>query len=144
MVFPSKRDAWLVWLIRGIPVAVLTMVVMASWNGDPRGPLIGVALLILLELAIFEWVLKSTYYVIEDGTLEIHCSFLRWRIPIAGIRSIKPTRDPSSSPALSLDRLRIDYGTKHILVSPEDRGGFVDALRSVNPAIPTIMPGAWR
>lgn len=144
MVFPSKRDAWLVWLIRGIPIAVFVMVVAASWNGDPRGPLIGVALLIVVELVFFEWVLRSTYYVVEGGTLVIHSSFLRWRVPIGEIRSVRPTRDPSSAPALSLDRLRIDYGTKHILVSPDDAPQFVDALRSVNPAIPTIMPGTWR
>ena len=40
-----------------------------------------------------------------------------------------------SSPALSLDRLRIDYGHKSILVSPADRNNFVAMLRSVNPAI---------
>jgi hypothetical protein len=41
----------------------------------------------------------------------------------------------ASSPALSLDRLRIDYGTRSILVSPQDRNRFIAALRSVNPSI---------
>ena len=50
--------------------------------------------------------------------------------------NIRPTRNPLSSPALSLDRLRIDYGSgRSIMVSPEDKDKFIgdieDARRSV-------------
>ena len=39
----------------------------------------------------------------------IRSAFLRWRIPIGDIESITPTRNPLSSPALSLDRLEIRH-----------------------------------
>ena len=59
----------------------------------------------------------------------------RWRVPIDAITAITPTRSALSSPALSLDRLRIEYGERAILVSPIYKEGFVRALRAVNPSI---------
>ncbi|MFQ5610075.1 MAG: PH domain-containing protein [Woeseiaceae bacterium] len=43
---------------------------------------------------------------------------------------MQPTRNPLSSPALSLDRLKITYGPKNrkVLVSPADKESFVQAL----------------
>jgi hypothetical protein len=39
------------------------------------------------------------------------------------------SRSPFSSPALSLDRLQIDYGAgKSILISPADKEGFIEAI----------------
>ena len=40
-----------------------------------------------------------------------------------------PTRDPLSSPALSLDRLKVSYGPKkHVLISPANKAGFLSAI----------------
>jgi hypothetical protein len=53
----------------------------------------------------------------------------KWCIPIADITSITPTSNPLSSPALSLDRLRIEYGRGHLLmISPRDKEQFVRDL----------------
>lgn len=137
MRFESKRDAWLVWMMRGIPAAVL-LVIGYAWymsHHDLRGPIIGAFILLFAEIFFFEAILRSTYYMIEGATLLIRSSGITWRVPIAEIRSITPTRSPSSSPALSLDRLQIEYGGRRILVSPEDRHKFIAALRAVNPAI---------
>ena len=102
------------------------------------GPIAGAILVLIFEIFFFESILRSTYYVIDGDTLVIRSSFITWRIPIAQIRSITPTRSALSSPALSLDRLRIEYGGgKQILVSPQDKRRFIDALRTANPAIST-------
>jgi len=137
MRFESKRDLWIVLLLRVMPVVVLAIVADAWYlqHHDLRGPVAGAIILIVVEIFFFETILRSTYYVIEGDTLLIRSSFISWRVPIRDIRSITPTRSALSSPALSLDRLRIDYGRKTILVSPEDRDRFIAALRSVNPAI---------
>jgi hypothetical protein len=137
MRFESKRDLWLVLLVRLTPAAVL-LVIGNAWyqtHGDLRGPIAGAVIVILLELFFIESILRSTYYVIEGDMLIIRSSFLTWRLPIHEIRSLTPTRSALSSPALSLDRLRIDYGRKSILVSPAERERFVAMLRTVNPAI---------
>lgn len=137
MRFESKRDLWIVGLLRVMPVVVLAIVADAWYlqHHDLRGPIAGVIILLLAELFFFESLLRSTYYVIDGNTLVIRSSFLTWRVPIRQIESITPTRSALSSPALSLDRLRIDYNGKSILISPENRERFIAMLRSVNPSI---------
>jgi hypothetical protein len=137
MRFESKRDAWIVLILRAMPIVVLLVIgdVWYMTHGDVRGPLAGAVILILVELFFFESILRSTYYVIDGDTLVIRSSFITWRVPIREITSVTPTRSALSSPALSLDRLRIEYGKKTILISPEDRERFLAALRRVNPAI---------
>jgi hypothetical protein len=137
MRFESKRDLWLVMLIRIVPIAAL-IVAGAGWylsHHELRGPAVAIPIVIVFELFLVEALLRSTYYVIEGPTLVIRSSGITWRVPIADIHSITPTRSPFSSPALSLDRLRIEYGGRRILVSPDDRQKFIAALRSVNPSI---------
>ena len=137
MRFESKRDLWLVLLIRGIPLAVLAVIGYAWYceRADARGPLAGIVILIALQVFLIEPILRTTYYLIDGPRLIIRSSFLTWRVPIAEITRITPTRNPLSSPALSLDRLQIDYGRKVILVSPEEKERFIEALKAVNPAI---------
>ncbi len=137
MRFESKRDAWLVLLLRIVPVVVL-LVVADAWylsHHDLRGPIAGAFILIGVEVFFFECILRSTYYVIEGETLVIRSSFITWRVPVRDIRAITPTRSALSSPALSLDRLRIDYGRRWIMVSPDDRRRFIETLRTINPSI---------
>jgi hypothetical protein len=43
---------------------------------------------------------------------------------------VESTRNPASSPALSLDRLLIRYGGgSEIMVSPADKAGFMAAIK---------------
>lgn len=137
MRFDSKRDLWLVLILRIMPVVVLLIVADAWWlsHHDLSGPIAGAIILMLLEIFFFESLLRSTYYLIDGNTLVIRSSFLRWRVPIGDIRAVTPTRSALSSPALSLDRLRIDYASKAILVSPDDPRRFIEALRAINPSI---------
>lgn len=139
MRFESKRDLWFVLVLRVMPL-VLLLVIGDIWylqHHDLRGPLAGAIILILFEVFLFETMLRSTYYRIDGHTLVIRSSIFSWRVPIGEIRSITPTRSAVSSPALSFDRLRIEYGGKAILVSPEDPKRFIEALRAQNPSIVT-------
>jgi hypothetical protein len=64
---------------------------------------------------------------------------LRWRVPLAAIQAVHPTRSPLSAPALSLDRLRVEYRVngrqKQIVISPADRAGFYDSLVAAAPGL---------
>ena len=137
MRFESKRDLWIVLLMRVTPLVVLATV-GGAWYAtrhEVRGPMIGAVLVILFQFVFFESIMRSTYYVIEGDTLLIRCSMITWRVPIKEITSITPTRSAVSSPALSLDRLRIEYDDSVILVSPAEKQRFIDSLRANNPAI---------
>ncbi len=133
MVFKSKVDIWLavVLLLAAIApfaAAYLAWQAGASWIAHAA---IGVAvLLFMLSL------LTTTTYTVDRQDLLVRSGPFRWRIALKDISRITPTRSPLSSPALSLDRLRIEYqgGSKHILVSPADAKGFLAAVEATRNA----------
>jgi hypothetical protein len=67
----------------------------------------------------------------REHHLLVRFGICRQRIPLADIAEVHPTHNPLSSPALSLDRLRVQYGQgffKAVMISPADRNGFLDDL----------------
>ena len=56
-------------------------------------------------------------------------------IELADITYIMPTRSMTSAPALSLDRLKIEYRNKEVLISPKDRASFYQEIQARNPKI---------
>ena len=96
---------------------------------------------LLLPAALPLWLLRTTDYTITDTHLRIRCGPLRWSVPLADVRAIGPTRNALSSPALSLDRLRIEYShSLAVLVSPDDKEGFLGALRTRAPGLARVSP----
>jgi membrane protein YdbS with pleckstrin-like domain len=135
MVFPSKVDAWL------LVVLVLAAGVVLVAAGSALRHASGIALLVSIAAigigaALPMWILASTRYLIEDGTLQVRSGPFAWRIPVSSITSITPTNSPVSSPALSLDRLRVEYGAGQVLlVSPADQQAFLRALEAARNAV---------
>ena len=124
--FVSKRDAWLVAVLWS---ASLVDFALAAWLGlGVHAAPAFVAPLLLAAGAFQLHVLYATDYTLEGDTLRIRASLFRWRVPLAAIDSIEPTRNPLASPACSLDRLLIRYGERRIMISPLDRAGFLRAL----------------
>jgi hypothetical protein len=76
--------------------------------------------------------LLRTRYTVSERSLKIRHGFFSWTIPLSEMTSISPAKDPASSPALSLDRLRIEYAKgKSIMISPLNKEEFVNLLRSL-------------
>jgi len=128
LVFTSKIDGWLLVVLVGSALASLlaSAVILISLAPGPR-TLAGAIILIGAVLPI--WLLVSTRYVLTSDLLEVRSGPFRWRIPIREICEIVPTRSPLSSPALSLDRLRIVYREKRwIMISPLERERFLREL----------------
>lgn len=101
-----------------------------------------VAGIFILVFMFFTHILFSTYYVIEDEVLHVRCGFLYYsRIDIKTINKITETRNIISSPATSIDRMEILYSKySSVLVSPKDKDGFIEALKTINPAIEIKKP----
>jgi uncharacterized membrane protein YdbT with pleckstrin-like domain len=139
MVFKSKVDAWLVGLTLGPYLVVIgALVVSAARASHLRDPRFFAVVAVFVAIAgLLVLLFRSTDYRIVDGLLVIRCGVFRWRVPVDAITSVTPTRSPAASPALSLDRLRIEYQGRAILVSPRDKDGFIRSLRAANPAIRT-------
>lgn len=86
-------------------------------------------------------IFSTTYYLVKDGVLKIKSSFVvNESIDIESIMKISETRNPLSSPANSLDRLKITYkGNSSIMISPKDKIGFVNHLKKINSNIEIDM-----
>ena len=88
----------------------------------------------VLIVAFIVWTYRGTRYLVTDREVIARSGPFRWRIEIAGIESIRPSRSPLSSPAMSLDRLEIRYGGgRRLLISPKDREGFLEAVVARSP-----------
>ncbi len=127
--FPSKIDAWLVVVLVISVVAVIAGFVGVVIEGEEPIVTALVGGVMLLTVLLIVSLLLRTYYSVEGDVLKVVSGPFRWRVPIGEIEALEPTHSPLSSPALSLDRLRIRYsGGKRILVSPADKRRFAKAL----------------
>lgn len=133
--YPSKID-W--WIYASIVLAIVAIVGsgITVWVVEPEEaatalPLIVTAAIAAIALPVM--LLRGTGYTLEPTRLLIRSGPLKWVVPLAEIHSIAPTRNPLSSPALSLDRLLITYGkdNKQIMISPEDKAGFLQELETL-------------
>jgi membrane protein YdbS with pleckstrin-like domain len=127
--FKSKIDRWLLILLVVVMVfEVVVMTIAALQVGDP-GAAVGLVVTALLIVALIGSLLIGTHYTVDGNTLRVVSGPFRWKVPVDQIQSVEATRNPLSSPALSLDRLRIRYGkNRRIMVSPADRRGFLKAI----------------
>lgn len=131
--FKSKVDRWiLVLLVVVILAQVWAIGTVASQAGDPLLTtamiLVGIAI-----VALIVWLTLGTHYTVDRGTLKIVSGPFRWKVPIDQITAVEATKSPLSSPALSLDRMRIRYGkNRRIMISPADKAGFLKAIGHVH------------
>lgn len=113
-VFKSKIDWWFgLVLVYPIFVSIKSML-FGEWIG-----LLGLGIVVGLIL-IFS---KTTRYIINENQLIVQSTWIvNERIDISKIKKIEKSNSILSSPALSLDRLRIRYNKyDEILISPKEK-----------------------
>ncbi|MBT8078361.1 MAG: PH domain-containing protein [Gammaproteobacteria bacterium] len=128
-VFRSKIDWWVALLMLAL-LATQVFVALQLLRNEPRGAeeYIGLIVVVLAFALILVMFLRTRYRV-DREELQIVCGLFRWTVPLAEISSVVETRNPLSSPALSLDRVRINYGSgRCVMVSPADKAGFYAAI----------------
>jgi len=113
---------------------VLGTALILSLSEEPRwlGPVI------LLPVILFiAHMFMTTFYVIDGNSLSIRCGFLyNSTIDIGTIKKISETNNPLSSPATSLDRIEIRYGSSSaVIISPKLKKEFIDAILSLYPSV---------
>ena len=124
--FRSKVDWWIRLLLGAVILADIVFIAKLGLGNAAVIVLIAVVVLLL-------WLSLRTYYVVDQTTLRIVSGPFRWRIPLDEIKSVTPSRSLWSSPALSLDRLSIDYGNgRRVMVSPAEKQAFLGAIRQGN------------
>ena len=143
MTYRSKKDVWLFGLVWGVVTGLLAggLLFVLAPGGDPR---LGWAL-VRAGLAALLGVLLTTYpldYEITGTELVARSGFMRWRVPLADIQEVRPTRSVLSAPAWSLDRLRVEYLKGGVacalLISPEDQAAFLRDLVDAAPGLELV------
>ena len=83
-------------------------------------------------LVLIGFLFSKIKYVINGQILKIW-----WiKVEIQSIKRIYKTRNPLSSPALSLDRIAIVYNKyDEVLISPKGKKEFIEELLKINPDI---------
>ncbi len=128
IVFPSRIDRWLAIVLASSVLVSLGVALILPF-ALPGAIGLTVAALLLASGGLQLWLLRATDYTVDDSHLQVRCGPFRWRIALQDIHRVIPTRSPLSSPALSLDRLRIEYGDgRALMVSPADKAGFLAAV----------------
>jgi hypothetical protein len=128
--FKSKVDIWILLLIIAMLAVDVVLIVALAMDASvaPAGKTGGILVFIVLMALIASLALR-TYYGVDKKFLRVVCGPFRWEIPLDQITSVTPTRTLLASPAMSLDRLKIEYGKlRPMVVSPADKDGFLRAI----------------
>jgi hypothetical protein len=136
-------------VIAGWPVVNLLFIAAYAVNRG-LGALIFTILFTPFSIFIFIPMLLGTYYEFGEDELIIKSGLGKGiRVAYASIVSATRTKEPISSPALSMDRIEIKYKFKlnkfsdTVIISPKDKQGFFEQLKKKNENIvisPDVKP----
>lgn len=142
-VHRSKVDAWIALVLwAAFAMSLGACVLVATLR--PEHWIVIVALLVVVWglVGLIAWPVE---YRIGSDVLIVRSGLLRWRVPLSAIEEVSPTRNATSSPAFSLDRLAVTYrqpgGMSTILISPVSKARFYDDLRAVAPHLRPLGDG---
>jgi|SRR5688572_6268979 hypothetical protein len=129
-IYRSRIDQWLfmVFAIASLVAAgvCVPLLLYGSWV-----EWLLAAITLTIGMGLPWWVMLTTVYTVTTGFLDIRSGPFHWQVPLRQIHGVRRTRSALSSPALSLDRLKIDYSdARSIMISPEDAERFLADLRS--------------
>ncbi len=130
--FPSKRDLWFILVVWAASIIAIVAGISILTDPVPLGAKVTVFAVCIAGAGFMLWALYGTAYTLTDDMLLIQSGPFRFRVPLAEIDEVVPSRKFLSglSCSLSLDRLKIRYrkGHRRILVSPHEKAAFLRAL----------------
>ncbi len=128
--YRSKIDWWLAPLLALPPIAASAVAVSSAMTGDPSEMAGGLGA-VLFVAGIYVGCVFPMRYGISSDRLIIRFGLCRQHVLFSDILEIHPTRNPLSSPALSLDRLHVRFGKgifSAVMISPGQRERFLEDL----------------
>jgi len=143
-LYATKVDWW-IGLILIFTVAVLIGSAVPFFVGPPAQSPLGLGIgMLCLALAVWTgWIPFNTNYEIGQTELIIRSAGFRWRVSLDSIVEVLPTHNPLSSPACSLDRLRVNYRNRKrrmrfVLISPREKEEFLRHLAQAVPGLELV------
>ncbi|WP_149275321.1 PH domain-containing protein [Pareuzebyella sediminis] len=131
--YPSKISFGLLALILLVLVgSTIPIITPPNWPG---------VFINLAALIFILYLYSQTYYVIDGHFLKVRAGFLvNKKIDINQVHTIRETRSLLSAPALSLDRIEVNWSTnKAVVISPKNKKEFIEEMLRVNPKIETFQ-----
>lgn len=121
-------------LIFAMAVPILFALVAFSLTKGPGFVVLASCLPLCGVEGLFVRMLTKTSYCLSGSRLRIKSVDYEIDLAISEILAVRPSRDPRSSPALSLDRIDINFiheGRKaSVLISPKKRNEFLVELQN--------------
>jgi len=128
--YKSKVDWWLVPLLAIPPVVASVVATASATTDDPIQMAWGFGTLLFVT-GIYVGLVFPMRYGISGDRLIVRFGVCRQHVLFQDILEVRPTHNPLSSPALSLDRLHIQFGSgifKAVMISPTPRERFMEDL----------------
>ena len=133
-IYRSKIDWW-VWLVTigFLAVIWLSAIGMSWWY---------VVFVCGGMTLLYVWLLFGCWYEIDGEDLVIYQCFRPTRLPISKIKDVRKTTGYLATAGMSHLRVSISFTDRSVLksyapieISPKDRDGFMNRLKSINPNI---------
>lgn len=135
MRFKGKTAVWFYAVILLVAAVCIPILIAGIRDAQPAAILISLSVLVLTEAFCLS-IAVCNYVELQEESLQIVFGFIWKRIPFREITALSATRDPSSSLAASLDRIRIQTKSKgSVMISVTDKAGLLQAVQSRNPGI---------
>ncbi len=137
--YPSRVDHWIgaliLLLVLGGVAGMIAGAAQWSTNTGAAATLLASGAFTVLLIVVLVWPVR---YTITDTHIIIRFGLIRTRLELSAVTAIKPSRNLLSSPALSIDRLKVEHnrgGIGFILLSPVDKEAF---MRDIASRVPTL------
>lgn len=139
--FRSRIDAYYLFLLVVVVLLVdgsATIAITQAFTPLVLPQILMAFFFLTLPALLFLFLLPVRYWVTQSEVI-VHSGQRRWRIPLADILRVTPHRGVGPGPALSIQRLRLDYltpdGEAGLSVSPTDPEAFLAALAQADPEL---------
>jgi Bacterial PH domain len=138
MTYRSKNDTWLISVIAAsVILTILAGAALILFGEEIWLRFIGIVIIIASIVPVL--LTTPISYTIDSSSLHVRAGYKHWSIPLQDIIAVRPVRDWISSPALSLNRVEIEYrdwgGNSFLLISPARTEHFLNELASVDPEL---------
>ncbi|WP_033541254.1 PH domain-containing protein [Planococcus sp. CAU13] len=141
MYFPSKKDMWMSIILWSCSILFIVPPLffpdLGVWMTPDFLDKQWIKIVVLFPFGFcLLWMWFKTGYTIQDNFLLIQFGPFNWKIRIDLIHSVRKTRNPFTDPALSMDKIEINYGRfQTIGISPKNKFEFISELRKQNSNI---------
>jgi hypothetical protein len=130
--FESAKDSALLAILWGTAITLYYLSFMSFSQGVSAFP---IGALTFACGCLILWISVGTHYVVTETTLEARSGPFKFSIRVDDILEILPSNNLISSPAMSLDRLKLSHKKGVLYISPKDRAAFLKLISEINPGI---------